>query len=126
MTYGLYGQDLGWKMSEVNLKRFVIHVSTNWCGMDQEYPAVAESESAIWDLAEQLAYDNFQSYDLWVDIAAEYGYDTDEMTDEDWDTLQSEVDEAEYYSSNIEEFNGDEEEWNDLVHDAGQVYTPNV
>lgn len=94
--------------------------------MDQEYPAVAESESAIWDLAEQLAYDNFQSYDLWVDIAAEYGYDTDEMTDEDWDTLQSEVDEAEYYSSNIEEFNGDEEEWNDLVHDAGQVYTPNV
>lgn len=28
-------------------KRFIIHVTTNWCGMDQEYPAIAESESAL-------------------------------------------------------------------------------
>lgn len=48
------------------------------------------------------------------------------MSNLDWEILQSDVDESEYYSSYIEEFTGDEQEWNDLVHDAGQVYKPNV
>lgn len=108
------------------LKRFIIHVSTNWCGMDNDYPAMAKNESDLWDLAEELAYDNFQSYDLWSDIAAEYGYDTEEMTDEDWDELQSKVDEAEYYNSYIEEFDGDEEDWDCLVEDAERIYGTNV
>lgn len=107
-------------------KRFIIHVTTNWCGMDQEYPAIAESESALWDLAEELAYANFTDFGLWEDIAEEHGYDTSEMSNLDWEILQSDVDESEYYSSYIEEFTGDEQEWNDLVHDAGQVYKPNV
>ena len=107
------------------LKRFVIHVSTDWCGTDDDYPAMAEDESDLWDLAAELAYDNFQSYDLWSDIAAEYGYDTDEMTSEDWDELQSKVNEAEYYNSYIEEFDGDEEDWNLLVKSTGQIYNVN-
>lgn len=94
--------------------------------MDQEYPAIAEHESDLWDLAEELAYQNFTSFGLWEDIAEEHGYDTSEMSDLDWEILQSDVDESEYYSSYIEEFTGDEQEWNDLVHDAGQVYEPNV
>lgn len=94
--------------------------------MDQEYPAIAEHESDLWDLAEELAYQNFTSFGLWEDIAEELGYDTSEMSDLDWEILQSDVDESEYYSSYIEEFTGDEQEWNDLVHDAGQVYEPNV
>lgn len=108
------------------LKRFIIHVSTNWCGMDQEYPALAEREIDLWDLAEELAYQNFTNFGLWEDIAEEHGYDTSEMTDEDWDELQSSVDDCEYYSSHVEEFTGDEEEWNNLVHNAGQVYKPDV
>lgn len=55
--------------------------------MDNTFRAVAESEMDLWDLAEQLAYDNFQSYGCENDIAEEEGYDPDEMTDEDWDKL---------------------------------------
>lgn len=43
------------------MKRFLIHVSTHWCGEEDTFRAVAESESDLWDLAEQLAYDNFYS-----------------------------------------------------------------
>ena len=39
----------------------------------------------LWDLAEQLAYDNFQSYSCENDIAEEEGYDPDEMEESDWD-----------------------------------------
>lgn len=94
--------------------------------MDRDYPALAESESDLWGLAEELAYKNFTDFGLWEDIAEEHGYDPSEMTDEEWDTLQSSVDNSDYYSSHIEEFIGDEEEWNDLIHDAGSVYGANV
>lgn len=55
------------------MKRFLIHVSTHWCGEEDTFRAVAESESDLWDLAEQLAYDNFYSY----------GHDQD-MTQTKW------------------------------------------
>lgn len=57
------------------MKRFLIHVSTHWCGEEDTFRAVAESESDLWDLAEQLAYDNFYSYGHDQDIAEEEGYD---------------------------------------------------
>lgn len=70
------------------MKRFLIHVSTYWCGMDDTFRAVAESEMELWDLAEQLAYDNFQSYSCKNDIAEEEGYDPDEMEESDWDGVE--------------------------------------
>lgn len=94
-------------------KRFLIHVSTNWCGMDQEYSAIAESEFELDDIAEQLAYDNFLSYNLWRNIAEDNGCDPDEMTQEEWDNFQMNVDESSYYSYTIEEFDGTEEEWSE-------------
>ena len=69
------------------MKRFLIHVSTNWCGMDNTFRAMAESEYDLYDVAQDLAYDNFQSYGLEDDIAEEEGYDPDEMEDSDWDEL---------------------------------------
>lgn len=70
--------------------------------MDDTFRAVAESEMELWDLAEQLAYDNFQSYSCENDIAEEEGYDPDEMEESDWDELWSRVDESTYYSfSNV-------------------------
>lgn len=44
-------------------------------------------EFELYELAEQLAYDNFQSYGCEADIAEEEGYDPDEMEDSDWDKL---------------------------------------
>lgn len=102
------------------MKRFLIHVSTSWCGMDSTYKAEAKSEEELWDVAETLAYENFESYDLWDKIAREQGYDSDEMTDEDWDRLYTGVDESDYYSWDIEEV--DDEEWEEY---EGEIYTKN-
>lgn len=62
------------------MKRFLIHVSTYWCGMDDTFRAVAESEMDLWDLAEQLAYDNFQSYDFTI-----------EECDDEWNEYSGEI-----------------------------------
>ena len=74
------------------MKRFLIHVSTYWCGMDNTFRAEAESELELDEIADQLAYDNFQSYGCEADIAEEEGYDPDEMEDSDWDKLWETVD----------------------------------
>lgn len=66
---------------------------------------------ALDEIADQLAYDNFQSYGCEADIAEEEGYDPDEMEDSDWDKLWETVDESQYYNFTIEEFEGDDEEW---------------
>lgn len=76
------------------MKRFLIHVSTYWCGMDATFRAVAESETELWDLAEQLAYDNFQSYGCESDIAEEEGYDftiEECEDDEEWNEYSGEI-----------------------------------
>ena len=100
------------------MKRFLIHVSTHWCGEEDTFRAVAESESDLWDLAEQLAYDNFYSYGHDQDIAEEEGYDPDEMEESDWDELWSRVDETTYYNFTIEECK-DDDEWNEY---SGEIY----
>lgn len=82
------------------MKRFLIHVDTNWCGEEDTFRAVTESEIELWDIAE------------------EEGYDPDEMTDEDWDEMWSRIDETAYYSFSIEECE-DDEEWNEY---NGEIY----
>lgn len=73
------------------MKRFPIHVDTNWCGEEDTFRTVAESEIKLWDIAEQLAYDNFYSFGHDQDIAEEEGYDPDEMTDEEWNEYSGEI-----------------------------------
>lgn len=46
----------------------------------------------------------------------------DEMEEADWDELWEKTEEADYYSFYIEEFEGDEEEWEDY---GGEVYGEN-
>ena len=101
------------------MKRFLIEVYTNWCGMDETFRAMAEKESDLDDLASDLAYDNFTSYDCQSYIAEEYGYDPEEMEDSDWDRLWEMADEAQYYGFTIEEFEGTDEEWEEY---GGVVY----
>lgn len=86
------------------MKGFLIHVSTNWCGMDDTFRAVADNKFSLYDIGEQLAYD------------------PDEMEEADWDELWEKTEEADYYSFYIEEFEGDEEEWEDY---GGEVYGEN-
>lgn len=99
--------------------KYLIHVTTNWCGMDDTFRAVANNEEELYDLAEQLAYDNFESYDLWNEIAKEEGYEPDEMSENDWDNLYNTIDETNYYGFIVEKFTGDDEEWNEY---GGTIY----
>ena len=63
--------------------------------------------------------EEFQSYGCEADIAEEEGYDPDEMEDSDWDKLWETVDESQYYNFTIEEFEGDDEEWEEY---GGEIY----
>lgn len=103
------------------MKRFLINVGTAWCGMDSTFRAMAENESDLYDIAQNLAYENFQSYAYECEnyIAEEEGYDPEKMEDSDWDEFWETVDESQYYDFNIEEFEGDEEEWNSY---GGEIY----
>ena len=102
------------------MERFLIHVSTVWCGMDNKFRAIAENECDLYDIAEQLAYENFQSYGCEDYIAEEEGYNPDEMEDSDWNELYETVDESQYYDFDIEKFEGDDKEWEEY---GGEIYT---
>lgn len=104
------------------MNRYLIHVYTNWCGMDDTYRAIADSEIDLWDTAEELAYNNFESYSLWEEIAREEGYEPDGMSELDWARLYDEVDASNYYGFDIEKFTGDDEEWEEY---GGIIYGNN-
>lgn len=93
-----------------NLKRFLIHCSTEWCGMDNTFRAMAEKEEDLWELADQLAYDNFMDYGG-IDLILE-DYDTDDLSEEEIETIIEGINECDYYYASIEECK-DDEEWND-------------
>ncbi len=95
------------------MKKFLINVDTYWCGMDATYRAEAESESDLEEIANQLAYDNYVSYELDNEVAEAEGYNPEEMTDEDWDDMWENCNEAKYYDYIIREFTGDDDEWNE-------------
>lgn len=93
------------------MKRFIIHVETNWCGMWADYAAYAEKESDLDELAQQLAYANFEMFSLEDAIAESNGYNPEEMTDGDWDRLWQDVNESDYYRYTIEEFDEVNDTW---------------
>lgn len=101
------------------MKRFLIHVDTEWVGTDETYRAEAESREDLYEIAEQLALENFLVCGFEETIAEEHGYDPDKMTDDDWNELWDTIDESEYYSWTIEEFKGTNEEWEEY---GGQIY----
>ena len=101
------------------MKRFLIHVETEWVGTEEIYRAEAESREDLYEIAEQLALENFLACRFEETIAEEHGYDPDKMTDDDWNELWDTIDESEYYSWTIEEFKGTNEEWEEY---GGQIY----
>lgn len=96
------------------MKRYVIHCKTDWYGMEQDYGVEADSELELEDIAEQLSYYNWESYGGPYLHAALMGYNTTRMEEEDWNTVYDDVAENPSYGYFIEEFNGTEEEWNEL------------
>lgn len=105
-----------------DMKRYLIHVTTNWCGMDQDYPAIAKDESDLDEIASDLALDNFNGFGLWTEVAESEGLDPDEMTSDEWDEFIEGQNVWDYCGYSIEEFEGSEEEWNEYVEYAGGIY----
>jgi hypothetical protein len=80
--------------------------------MDDTFRAVAEKEEDLWELADQLAYENFNSYGG-TDLILE-DYDTEDWSEEEIDAFVADICECEYYYATIEECE-DDNEWNDYT-----------
>ena len=104
------------------MKKFIITCDTAWCGTDNKFRALAESEEDLDELACELAHDNFCSYCDTNDILEDLGYDSEDLTDEEIDKILENIDESMYYYYDIEECE-DDEEWNSFGDDY--VYTVN-
>ena len=97
------------------MKRFLLNVSTEWCGEDNTYAAYVKSEDELYEILDELAYENFLSFggikkvleQLYPNV--EEGEYTEEMYNEAASV------EHEYYFGNIEEWDEtrSEEEWNE-------------
>ncbi len=106
------------------MSKFIIHCTTNWCGIWEDYAAIADTEEELEDTADQLSSDLFNSYDCWNDIAEEQGYDVDEMTELDWETLYGDTDEYAYRSWTIEEIDESDEDSMEDWESLELVYGP--
>ena len=62
--------------------------------------------------------------DGWQLVAEERGYDTDTMTEEEWDILYETTDEAEYYWYNIELVDESDQEQLEEWKEYDLVYQP--
>jgi len=94
------------------MPRFLIHVTTEWCGMDQDYAAIANDEKELESTAELLAYDNFNDFDLLEQIMEDNNIDEDAAIEIEHD----------YYGYSIEEWDESlpEEQWGwyELIYDS--------
>ena len=102
-----------------NKQRFLINCTTNWCGMDNSYPVIAESEDKLYEYADNLAIDNLMSYIDLDEIAEEQGYYADEMEEDEYEKIKDNIELSEYVNYNIELFDGTEEEWKELCEYQG-------
>lgn len=94
------------------MKRFLIKVITNWCGEDQTYGAYAESEESLYEVADELAYENFTEFNGPAEVLSELfpDIDPDEYTEEMLNDAA--IAESEYYSFYIREWDeSNDDEW---------------
>lgn len=110
------------------MKRFLIICTTYWCGTDATYSAYAESinDPGLSRAVEEAAYDNFSQYFNVEDILQTEGYDPDNMSEKDMDSALDWIDESLYYDTSIEEFDGDDEEFNsyEIIYDVRKQILP--
>lgn len=104
------------------MNKYIIHCITAWCGVYEDYSALAKCESDLDDIAQDLAYSLFIENDGWTDVAEEQGYDPDTMTEEEWDSLYETTDEAMYYRYEIELVDENDEEALEFWKECNLVY----
>ena len=95
------------------MKRFLITVDTNWVGTQENYTAIVEHESDLYDFADNLAYDNFIESNGFESVLEELFPAAEEFTQK----MEEEAEKVlhEYYNSSVEEWDeeySDEKDWN--------------
>lgn len=87
------------------MKKFIITVDTNWYGTSKSYGAIAVSEEKLWDITDDLAYENFLESDGFNLVLSELYPEAEEYTSEMEEHASNES--SDYYTSNIEEYDSD-------------------
>ena len=104
------------------MNKYLIYCYTNWCREEEYYSAIANNELELEDIAEELAYELFESYDGISKILDELGYSEDELDDEELDKILMSIDESEYYGYNIELVNESDSEQLEMWKSCELVY----
>ena len=100
------------------IRRFLVTVDTELCGTSEEYYAEAnedlEKNVSFLNICDELAYDNYKSYDYHYDYKyRDYDIESDEyheIESEKYYFLVSEISDEEYEESK-EYYNGLERIW---------------
>lgn len=105
-------------------KKFIIDVSTNWCGEENSYAAYAESIYELDSIGACLAYDNFAEFEGFEAVKAELFPEIEENYTDEQEIEAAEV-EADYYSYTIREVETEDEisefAYLDLVYDREHI-----
>lgn len=106
--------------------KYLIHCETNWCGESIYYAAIAESLEELDDVVQQAAYENFDSYNGFMEMMeGEFGPE-EEQEDGCYDDDQLEwgyQNESFYYSgiAQLCETEDDFETFNDSELIYGEI-----
>lgn len=107
-------------IKNMNKQRFLINCTTSWCGTDNDYPALAEKESDLYEYAEEIVVNNLLCYMDKDELAEELGIlEEDYESDADYCAARDEINIRSYCDYTIESFTGTDEEWNSLINDSG-------
>lgn len=102
------------------MKKVIITVDTNWCGMKQEYASILpddyETNEEVQSFLQSLAYDNFENYgcsEYVLEDMFDYDYDLEEETGDGYTVDQYDEaakGESDYYDWSVDEINEDDED----------------
>lgn len=110
-----------------SFKKYLVTCSTNWCGMDREFRAIASSDlnDILIDSAELAAYENAYSFDLINDyILPELFPEVEDGEYTEEQIQYAEDHDYEYFGFSIDEWGGPEEEWSwyEWLYDETEEY----
>ena len=96
-------------------KRYILEVSTHWCGEDQQYGVITDSEcnKDLISMGEMLAYDNYSSFGGYEEVLNDLFPEGPEDGVDYSEEQHTEANEAEsgYYDWGLSEFEGTDEEF---------------
>lgn len=103
----------------MSYKKYILHVSTNWCGEDQDYAIIKDENSNIDDFCQNIAWENFTEFEG-IDAILEELFPEAEGDYTEEQRSEAEDKEEDYYTWSLDEFNEDGEtkwEWFELILD---------